>query len=153
MDILWNQKNVTRSASLQCYAMFLAKQALHFNDEEFSEQLSQFSKTDALLKLETFRLKYKDNYEYKFSILNTYFRFGGQNISKCTCSELKTYTCSCLRTPVWWSQLLRIGWSNQPVKTNYKHSRFCVSIYCRRRLATSAKSFWKCPSFLAWREV
>ena len=53
----------------KCYAMFLDKWdamlldkwALHFNDEEFSEQLSQFSRTDALLKLATFRLKYKDN--------------------------------------------------------------------------------------------
>ena len=84
----------------KCYAMFLDKWALHFNDEEFSQQLSQFSRTDALPKLATFRLKYKDNYEYKFSILNTHFRFGGRNISKCMCSELKTYTCSCLRTPV-----------------------------------------------------
>ena len=84
----------------KCYAMFLDKWALHFNDEEFSQQLSQFSRTDALLKLATFRLKYKDNYEYKFSVLNTHFRFGWRNISKCTCSELKTYSCSSLRTSV-----------------------------------------------------
>ena len=49
--------------------MFLAKWALYFNDEEFSEQLSQFSRTDAWLKLATFRLKYEDDYDYKFSVL------------------------------------------------------------------------------------
>ena len=137
----------------KCYAMFLTKWALYFNHKEFSEQLSQFSRTGALLKLATFRMKYEDDHDYKFSVLNTCFKFGGWNISKCTCSERKTCTHSWPCTPIWRSLLLQTDWSNQPVKTNCKHPRFCVSIYCRRRLATSARFFWKYLPILAWREV
>ena len=49
----------------------------------------------------TFRLQYEDDYEYNFSVLSTRCRFGGQKISKCACSELKTQTRSHSRTPIW----------------------------------------------------
>ena len=48
----------------------------------------------------TFRLQYKDDYEYEFSVLSTRFRFGGLKFSKCACSELKTRTSSRPRTPI-----------------------------------------------------
>lgn len=51
--------------------------------------------------LATFRLQYEDDYEYNFSVLSTRCRFGGQKILKCACSELKTWTRSRSRTPIW----------------------------------------------------
>ena len=57
------------------------------------------------MTIATFRLQYEDDYEYEFSVLSTRFRFGGRNLSKCACSELKTRTCSRPRTPIWRSLL------------------------------------------------
>ena len=52
------------------------------------------------LLLGTLRLEDEDDYEYKFSVLSTRIRFGGQHFSKCACSEQKTCTRSRPRPPI-----------------------------------------------------
>ena len=71
----------------------------------FHSPFSPISRTNSILDLKvsllaTFRLKCEDNYEYKFSVLDTCFRFEGRKFLKCMCSERKTRTGSCPCTPV-----------------------------------------------------
>ena len=63
----------------------------HFNSFQFHYLLRHHCRLRHRY-LATFRLEYEDDYEYKFSVLSTRFRFGGRKFSKCECSEFKTRT-------------------------------------------------------------